>query len=115
MPSTGQKIGVGVSQAGEYPRIYTAPKESVEVRLLFQDSKPGSKVAVSVQDGGALHTGTSSALMSLDELGQLAFGFNVSRNEGIHRVSFTTTGGEVKTLNFWAGEPNPVQKVVARK
>ncbi len=115
VPSNGQKIAVGVSQAGEYPRIYTEPKEKTEVRLRFSNSPPGTKVAVAVQDGGMLHTGKSSALMTLDELGQLAFGFTVSPNNGIHRVSVTTSAGEVKTLNFWAGAPNVTQQAIAKK
>lgn len=103
LTSTGNKMALMPNQNGEYPRIQTQSHEPVEVRLIFSESSPGESVAVSVQDGGILHTGKATSHMKLDESRQLALGFLVSANPGIHRISLTTQRGEVKTLNFWAG------------
>ncbi len=104
-----------VNQAGEYPRVYTQPKERVEVTMQFSQSEPRTAVAVVVQDGGRLENGSVSQMVRLDEHRRIGFGFKVSSNVGIHRVTVTTSGGQARVLNFWAGAPNPVRDDVAAK
>ena len=106
VPSTGKKVALTVNQLGEFPRIQANESEQVEILLAFSTTKPGSRVALAVQDGGKLHTGKLSGALPVDDARQLAFAFTVSPNPGMHRVSATTQTGELKTLEFWAGPPS---------
>lgn len=111
--SSGKRLALTPNQNGEYPKVVTELGEAVEVRLAFTQSSPGDKIALSAQDGGKLHLGKMAGLLQIDEQRQLPFGFMVSTNPGIHRVSITTTGGEVKTLNFWAGIEHKLNTQIA--
>lgn len=110
VPSSGKKVALAPNQSGEYPKVVTQPGEAVEVRLAFTRSQPGEPVAVSVQDGGVLHVGKMAEKFELNENREVGMGFVVSTNPGIHRVTFTTAGGEAKTLNFWAGPEHAINK-----
>jgi len=110
VPSTGKKVALTSNQSGEYPKVLTEPGEAVEVRLAFTRSAPGDPVAVSAQDGGVLHVGKMAGKLEVDAQREISLGFLVSPNPGIHRITFTTGGGEAKTLNFWAGPEHTVNK-----
>jgi hypothetical protein len=105
VPSTGKRVALTVNQLGEFPRLDTEPSETVEVRLAFARTEPGAQVAVVAQDGGRLHTGRLSGALAVDAERQIAFGFKVSANVGLHRIAVSTPVGEVKTVEFWAGPP----------
>jgi hypothetical protein len=110
VPSSGKKIALTPNQSGEYPKVVTQPGEAVEVRLAFTRSQPGEAVAVSAQDGGVLHVGKMAGKLEVNTNREVGLGFVVSTNPGIHRITFTTSGGEAKTLNFWAGPEHTVNK-----
>lgn len=108
VPSSNRRLALTPNQNGEYPRVLTEPGEPVEVLLTFSQSPPGSVLAVSAQDGGLLHTGAAAAALKLDDNRQVALGFLVSGNPGIHRISLTTANGDTRTLQFWAGPELPL-------
>ncbi len=108
VPSSNRRLALTPNQNGEYPRVLTEPGEPVEVLLTFSQSPPGSVLAVSAQDGGLLHTGAAAAALKLDDNRQVALGFQVSGNPGIHRISLTTANGDTRTLQFWAGPELPL-------
>jgi|GEM_PF-1876583 len=110
VPSTGKNEALTVNQGGEFPRMMTQPGETVQVRLSFTDTAPETPVALTAQDGGYIEGGLTSTAGKLDATKQLAFGFTVSKNPGIHRVTLKTPAGETKTLEFWAGPPISFKK-----
>jgi hypothetical protein len=114
VPSTGKKVALTANQLGEFPRIQANESEQVEILLAFSTTKPGSRVALAVQDGGKLHTGRLSGALPVDDARHLAFAFTVSPNPGMHRVSVTTQTGELKTLEFWAGPPSVLMSASKR-
>jgi len=106
IPSTGKKVALTVNQLGEFPRLTIEPGEQVEVRLAFTSTVPGTPIALADRDGGRLSSGKVSAALPLDERREVAFGFTVSPNIGMHQISVTTPAGETKTVEFWAGPPS---------
>ena len=114
VPSTSRKVAVTLNQLGEFPRQDTAPSENVEVRLVLPRTAPGERVAIVAQDGGRMHTGQLSTALVVDAERQVAFGFKVSPNVGLHRIAVTTPAGEVQTLEFWAGPPPVLMQAASR-
>ncbi|MBV6501493.1 MAG: hypothetical protein CJBNEKGG_04006 [Prosthecobacter sp.] len=108
--STKMQQALTVNQAGEFPRMMTQPGETVQVRLAFTQSKPGSPVALSSEDGGLIESTWRTTAGKLDAARQLAFAYTVSKNPGIHRISIRTPSGESKILEFWAGQPLALKK-----
>jgi hypothetical protein len=111
VPSSRKRLALTVNQMGEFPRIPAEPGEQVEVRLAFTATAPGTPVAIAARDGGKLHTGKFSTALNLDDRREAAFGFTVSENVGMHQISVTTPTGEMKTLEFWAGQPPILMKL----
>lgn len=110
VPSTKSAQALTVNQAGEFPRMMTQPGETVQVRLAFTQSEPGSPVALSSEDGGLIESTWRTSAGKLDAARQLAFAYTVSKNPGIHRISIRTPSGESKILEFWAGQPLALKK-----
>jgi hypothetical protein len=105
VPSTKKQEALTVNQVGEFPRVMTQPGETVQVRLAFTRTEPGTPVALTSEDGGLIEGGQRSTAGKLDAARQLAFAYTVSQNPGIHRVSIRTPSGESKVLEFWVGKP----------
>lgn len=103
--SSGQKLLLAPNQGREYPRVYVQEGETVQVRVEFTQSEPGSPVSVSPQDGGNL-SGHPAKVSVLDAQRAIAFDYTVSRNPGTHRVKLLTQRGEAHLLDFWAGAEN---------
>ncbi|MFN0076577.1 MAG: hypothetical protein ACKVY0_08890 [Prosthecobacter sp.] len=115
--TTGQgkrNLHLEVNQMGEYPRVQVAPQESVNIKLQFQTSKTGMPVALTAQDGGTLAGAKVSQRVVLDDQRSVFFDFAASANVGTHRVTIATPAGEVKTLDFWVGEPNTMRTTAQR-
>lgn len=104
-----QKLALTVNQMGEYPRVNIQAGEAVHIHLAFTDTKEGTPVAMSAQDGGTVEGKKLSAAGMVDVQRQLAFAFQSGQNPGIYRVNLRTPNGEVKTLNFWVGPPSVLQ------
>jgi hypothetical protein len=98
------------NQIGEYPRIWMGDAARAEVTLVFQDAAPGTPVVLAAQDGGKF-TGhdKASVLTAVDQQQRVSFAFDVSSNPGVHRVTTRTPSGDVKMLEFWAGEAPAIQ------
>jgi hypothetical protein len=111
VPSTGKEVAMTVNQGGEYPRLTSKQGEQVQVRLAFSKTEPGATVAFVAQDGGKIEGDKRSLAGVLDAKRQVAFGFTVSPNPGLHRVTIESPSGETKTLEFWAGPPMPMKKL----
>lgn len=112
--SSGRKLRMEVNQLGEYPRVQIKAGDKVDVRLQFNRSAPGSSIALTAQDGGHFSSSTPSLQAVLDESRQASFSFEASTNEGIHRVTFLSALGEVKTLDFWVGPLNVMRTTAGR-
>lgn len=112
--STGRKLRMDVNQLGEYPRVQIKAGDKLDVRLQFNRSAPGSAIALTAQDGGRFASSTASQQAVLDEARQASFSFEASTNEGIHRVTFLSPLGEVKTLDFWVGPLNVMRTSAGR-
>lgn len=112
--SSGEQVALSVSQGGEYPRVQIQPKEEVQVRLKFSTLAPQTPVAFTAQDGGAFKDGRPGAMFRVDDARELGFAFTASANEGTHRVTFSTPGGETKVLDFWVGPFNQTRKLTRR-
>ncbi|WP_294225062.1 hypothetical protein [Prosthecobacter sp.] len=112
--SDNRKLHLEVNQMGEFPRVQVTPGENMNVRLQFQTSKPGMPVALTAQDGGTLGEAKMSQRVMLDDQRSVTFDFAASANVGTHRVTVVTPAGEVKTLDFWVGEPNTMRTTAQR-
>ncbi len=89
---------------GEFPRIYVAEEEEVEVRLLYPEAKEGAQYAVAAQDGGLLDDGFPTAMVVADKNKEVAFRFAPSANVGTHRIVVRSTAGEATILDLWVGD-----------
>ncbi len=113
--SSEQAVKFQPNQMGEYPRVWMQQEEVANIQLAFPETKPGTPVAISAQDGGSLDGVKIATSRQVDENGRIAFDFKTSPNPGIHRVSVMTASGEVKILDFWAGDPPVLQKASAQR
>ncbi len=112
--SLGKDLALNVNQGGEFPRVPVAPGETVEIRLAFSRSAPGTRVALNAEDGGSLRVGRESGRSlagALDGQRQLGLSYRVTTTSGAHRVTLRTPDGETKTLEFWSGDP-PTRKTM---
>ena len=96
-----------VNEFREFHRVMAQPGEVVQVRLVFGRGGQGGPVLVCAQDGGVLEGGRRSAQGRLDAARHLAFGFRLSSERAMHRVTVRAFSGEVMVLDFWAGDPLP--------
>lgn len=112
--SSGRKLHLSPNQGREYPRVYVREGETVQVRVEFPLSEPGSPVAISPQDGGSLG-GHPAKVIVLDAERALAFDFTASLNPGTHRVKLVTQRGEAHLLDFWAGPENQFRSSTAAR
>uniref|UniRef100_UPI00056DA62C hypothetical protein n=1 Tax=Verrucomicrobium sp. BvORR106 TaxID=1403819 RepID=UPI00056DA62C len=105
-----RRVRMMPNQLGEYPRIWMGDAARAEVTLVFQDAAPGTPVALAAQDGGKFTGQDQAALLTaVDAQQRVSFAFDVSSNPGVHRVTTRTPGGDVKLLEFWAGEAPAIQ------
>jgi hypothetical protein len=110
--STGQKLHLTPNQGREFPRVYVREGETVQVRVEFTQSEPGSAVSISPQDGGNL-SGHPAKVSVLDSDRAIAFDYTASQNPGTHRVKLVTQSGDAHLLDFWAGPENPYRTSTA--
>src|SRR5690606_11118987 len=52
--SLERDLALSVNQGGEFPRVPVLPGETVQVRLAFTRSPPGTPVGLSAEDGGVV-------------------------------------------------------------
>ncbi|HEY5743350.1 MAG TPA: hypothetical protein VIS99_12505 [Terrimicrobiaceae bacterium] len=103
----GRKYSLQPTQYGFFDRVLIEQSAKVPVQVTYPDGEPGEKVIVEVEDGGQLDNDSILAVQSLDDQKRLAFVFQATDQTGIFRVTLRK-GGDVKTLNFWAGPELPV-------
>ncbi|HEY5895676.1 MAG TPA: hypothetical protein VIT91_20850 [Chthoniobacterales bacterium] len=103
----GRKYSLQPTQYGFFDRVLIEPSAKVPVQVTYPDGEPGEKVIVEVEDGGQLDNDSILAVQALDDEKRLAFVFQATDQTGIFRVTLRK-GGDVKTLNFWAGPELPI-------
>ncbi len=106
VPSSGEKLAMTVNQMGEYPRVRVKPSERVKVLLQFTNLPEGTPVSFVAQDGGVMENNKAGLARQTDAQKQVAFEYQLSANDGVHRIHVTTANGEAKTLDFWVGPEN---------
>lgn len=106
VPSSGEKLAMTVNQMGEYPRVRVQASERVKVLLQFTNLPEGTPVSFVAQDGGLMENNKAGLARQTDVQKQVAFEYQLSANDGVHRVHVTTATGEAKTLDFWVGPEN---------
>jgi hypothetical protein len=91
-------------QSGNFPSVPVSAQARVPIQVLFANGQPGDVVAVQAEDGGQLPNGTIFQTVRLDENRVASFVFQVTAQNGTHRVSLQH-GGDLKVLDFWVGPP----------
>ena len=91
-------------QTGNFPSVPVSAGARVPVQVLFASGQQGDVVAVQAEDGGRLPNGTIFQTVTLDEDRVASFVFQVTEQNGTHRVSLQQ-GGDLKVLDFWVGPP----------
>jgi hypothetical protein len=101
IPSAGRRISFDPNQIGEFPSLDTGLKDTVGVRLILADVKPGTPVRVVILDGGSFPSaeGVAQMLVATDWHG-VAFEFTTSANIGSHRVLVQAHGQPSRILDF---------------
>jgi hypothetical protein len=108
--AVGQKtVQLTPNQVGNFQRTYIQPKETLPVEVVFPQGEPGQTVVLEAKDGGTFDDKKLAQVAKLDAQRRLAFTFHADRQPGIYRVSMRR-GSEEKVLNFWVGDPPPVQE-----
>ena len=105
VPSSGDNVAIEPNQVGEFPPVYADPGETVDVRVVFPETKAGTKVRIVAEDGGTL-TGTDglpATLLELDAGSSFAVPFTLGAVEGSYRLTIATASGEPKRLHLHAG------------
>lgn len=110
----GRKLRLTVNQAGEFPRMQVQAGETAQIKMQFQTSPGGMPVALTAQDGGGFEKGKVSQSVQLADDRSVSFAFTAGQNDGVHRVSVTTPGGEVKNFDFWVGPLNIMRATAQR-
>jgi hypothetical protein len=103
----------GVSRAvvpnvrGEFPRVLVPASAIVAASVPFPEARPGEKIAVQAEDGGALLDAAAQGFVTIDAAHRAPVQFKVSAHDGIHRVTLRR-GGETRVLEFWVGAEQPI-------
>jgi hypothetical protein len=103
VPSIGRRVSMEPNQIGEFPTIETKLKDTVGVRLLLDDVKPGTPVRIAIMDGGTFPSkeGLAQIIRASDQRG-ISFEFTTSINIGYHRILVEAQGYPARLLNFSA-------------
>lgn len=99
---------------GAYRRINVRPKEKTSVELVFPGGREGDVVIVSAMDGGRVNGKSGGNKLALDKTGRVGFNFEVNEERGIYRL-LVRRGQDSKVVEFWAGEPLPLNARVKAK
>ncbi len=105
VPSSGDNVAIEPNQVGEFPPVYADPGETVDVRVVFPETKAGTRVRVVAEDGGTLTgaDGLPATLLELDAGSSFAVPFTLGAVEGSYRLTIATADGEPKRLHLHAG------------
>jgi hypothetical protein len=90
-----------LNQAGEFPRVYIAPKQSVRVSVALPTAEIGGKVVASLEDGGELEGGRPVNVMTVNSERIVSFAFTAGAAAGRYRVVLRHQG-ESKVVVLWA-------------
>jgi hypothetical protein len=103
----GVRRAVEANPRGEFHRVAVAPSALITASVPFLDADAGTRVVVQVEDGGALRGSAAAGAVTLGADHCAHVEFQVSRYDGLHRVTFRR-GADVRVLQFWAGPEQPV-------
>jgi len=105
VPSSGDNVAVEPNQIGEFPPVYADPGETVQVGVVFPATRPGTKVRIVAEDGGALEgaDGQPAQVVELDAARSFSLPFQLGSVAGSYRLTIATTEGEPKRLHLHAG------------
>jgi hypothetical protein len=97
------------NRVGNFQRVHVSANEMVAVNVDYVQGHDGEAVSIMVLDGGQLDNGQPTKRLVLGEDKRLAFNFQVTEQRGVHRVKLSK-GADQKLLDFWVGEPLPLQQ-----
>lgn len=103
----GQTRAVVPNVRGEFPRVLVSASAIIAASVPFPDARPGEKIAVQAEDGGALLDAATQGFVTIDATHGAPVKFKVSAHDGMHRVTLRR-GGETRVLEFWVGAEPPV-------
>ncbi len=107
--SGDQRVSLTPNQAGHFPYVYLPMKGSASVAVQLPESEPGTKIGVSVLDGGFIgesKANSNATIMQVDAQNMVKFTFQADQNDGTFRV-LVQDGNTPMVVNFWVGEQHP--------
>jgi hypothetical protein len=98
---------VPANARGEYHRVVVPASTNITATVPFADAKLGEIIPVQAEDGGLLHGAAEQGKVTVDNDHRVTVDYQVSANDGLHRVTLRR-GGESRVLEFWVGAEPPV-------
>jgi hypothetical protein len=105
----GRAFDLAPNQIGQFDRVYVEPGAKVPVELSYPKGQPGDKIGLAMLDGGCFQDGKPARMEQLDAARKVAFQVEVNQEHGVYRVG-VRHGRDLKILDLWVGEPNPIAK-----
>ncbi|HEY5892533.1 MAG TPA: hypothetical protein VIT91_04810 [Chthoniobacterales bacterium] len=102
-----KKVNLEPNQIGAFPQVLVQPRQQITVEMVYPDGSPGDLVVAAVMDGGQLENGQHVLSLRLDDSRQVKFNYAVSEEEGVFRITLRK-GGDLKTVELWAGAEPPL-------
>ena len=110
----GKTYNLSPNELGAFPRIYVQPSEIISVKVAYHGGNQGESVVAQVEDGGVILESNSVGHHGrLDKNGKLSFTFQTTNQLGIYRIVLRK-GEDIKQLEFWVGDPQPLSAPVTQ-
>ena len=92
---------------GEFPRLIVPASATITATVPFAAAEAGEAIPVQAEDGGLLQGTAAQGNVTVDTEHKVSVAYQVSANDGLHRVTLRH-GGESRVLEFWVGAEPPV-------
>jgi hypothetical protein len=89
-------------QNGLFQRLHAPKNQRIEFQVRYPGLKAGASVDVGILDGGTLE---EPQTLTPDSQGRVSFVFHTGPTDGSYRISLSTSDGDTKMLDVWAGRP----------
>lgn len=97
-------------QNGLFQRLHAPKNQRIEFQVRYPGLKPDASVDVGILDGGTLE---DPQTLKPDSRGRVSFVFHTGPTDGSYRILLTTSDGDIKMLDVWAGRPEWEDPVLA--
>ncbi len=87
---------------GEFQRLTVPASATISASVPFAGAEPGEVIPVQAEDGGQLQGLAAQGMVIVDSDHKVALDYQVSADDGLHRVTLRR-GGESRVLEFWVG------------